>query len=139
LRLVNAKVVEAKPLNEQVDRFFNTLVGTSNTTPAPLIPVLRAHRLKLLRDQTRSENRTSVVFVSSVQAGGTSRVRENIFLNALPFSGMRIKFTGGAIVNYQLISEDGSILLADSIYNLTDYRSLGGGSSNAEVRDQNQR
>ncbi len=70
-------------------------------------------RMERLYEKLRQEH--AYVLKLAVIAKGTNRITKNLWGNA------RIAHSAGAELNYQLYAPDGSLILADSIYEYTPY------------------
>ncbi len=117
-------------LNDEVDAFLDALlVPVGQEDPfgnPPLLAIIQANKLeKILDDQG-----AHVLHLDIDVAGGSHRTRQSLFTTV--FSGKRISFSGGSVVNYSLFARDGSLKKSGFFYYNTGYKSMSGKRTNID-------
>ncbi|MEO0376302.1 MAG: hypothetical protein AAF329_17105 [Cyanobacteria bacterium P01_A01_bin.17] len=117
-------------LNDEVDAFLDALlVPVGQEDPfgnPPLLAIIQANKLeKILDDQG-----AHVLHLDIDVAGGSHRTRQSLFTTM--FSGKRISFSGGSVVNYSLFARDGSLKKSGFFYYNTGYKSMNGKRTNID-------
>ena len=117
-------------LNGDVDIFLESLLFTDGKSDPygnpPLLSIIQANQLEKILDQSGSY----VLHLNIDVAGGSNRTRSSLFTTI--FSGNRISFSGGSVVNYSLFARDGSLKKSDFYYYNTGYKGMKGRRTNIE-------
>lgn len=115
-------------LNREVDLFLESLLYADGEIDpsfnSPLLTVIQANQLGDILDDRGSY----VLHLDIDVAGGSHRTRRSLFTTL--FSGSRLSFSGGAVVNYSLFARDGSLKKSGFFYYNTGYKSMSGRKTN---------
>ncbi len=117
-------------LNEEVDIFLESLlVPVDKSDPygnPPLLSIIQANQL----DKILNDNRSYVLNLDIDVSGGSHRTRSSLFTTI--FSGSRISYSGGAVINYSLFARDGAMKKSGFFYYNTGYRGMKGKRTNID-------
>lgn len=115
-------------LNDEVDTFLESLLFSEGKADpygnSPLLSIIQANQLEKILNQDGSY----VLHLNIDVAGGSHRTRSSLFTTI--FSGNRITFSGGSVVNYSLFARDGSLQKSDFYYYNTGYTGMNGLKTN---------
>ena len=119
---------ELRVLNEEVDAFLQSLLFSEGKSDPygnpPLLAIIQANQLEKILNDSGSY----VLHLDIDVAGGSHRTRSSLFTTM--FSGKRISFSGGSVVNYSLFARDGSLKRSDFYYYNTGYKGMKGRKTN---------
>ena len=106
-----------KNINKLFDDFITGLGSLSNSNAVnPLYAIARAARIEeIIKQNTEASDSSSgaitsrFIFLSIPHAGGSDRTTRNLF------TGSRVRYSGGVLVEYMLFSSEGYIEYSDVI------------------------
>ena len=124
----DAKVIsELEALTQRFEEFVKGLeLLSSDAESAALYSLAQAASLEEI---LRKDN-SYILFAQVIAEGGSNRTRNSLFTTI--FTGNRISYSGGVVVNYSLFDRDGSIMFSDVVYHNTGFTRMQGERSNIQ-------